>query len=309
MTILRTVVFAALLATLAAALGAQTPRPRITGISHLSVYTTAAEKAEQFYVHDLGAVKRSDPQNPAGRRFYFSPVQFVEVLPLPAVAPAKLRLDHAGYNTVNAEQIRLYLREHHVDVPDAVTKASDGSQYVEVKDPEGNPVEFVQPPVRPEAVPVNALSTRMIHVGYLVHSQAAEDTFYRNILGFRPYWHGGPTEGETAWVSLQVPDGQDWLEYMLVKGPETSGIPAVMTQDSAGVLDHFSLGVSNMEQSVTQLYNGDRLTARHSQAQIGRDGKWQYNLFDPDGIRVELMEFQPVGKPCCSAFLAPSPTR
>jgi hypothetical protein len=40
---------------------------------------------------------------------------------------------------------------------------------------------------------------------------------------------------------------------------------------------------------------------------MGRDGKWQANLYDPDGTRVELMEFQPVTKPCCSNFTASSP--
>jgi hypothetical protein len=42
---------------------------------------------------------------------------------------------------------------------------------------------------------------------------------------------------------------------------------------------------------------------------MGKDGKWQANLYDPDGTRVELMEFQPVAKPCCSDFTASSPTR
>jgi hypothetical protein len=51
------------------------------------------------------------------------------------------------------------------------------------------------------------------------------------------------------------------------------------------------------------------LTARHSDPKIGRDGKWQVNLYDPDGIRAELMEFQPAVKPCCSPFLLPSPTK
>jgi hypothetical protein len=34
--------------------------------------------------------------------------------------------------------------------------------------------------------------------------------------------------------------------------------------------------------------------------QIGRDGKWQLNLYDPDLTRAELMEPKPVQKPCCS---------
>ena len=41
--------------------------------------------------------------------------------------------------------------------------------------------------------------------------------------------------------------------------------------------------------------------------QMGLDGKWQANLYDPDGTRVELMEFQPSVKPCCSTFTAASP--
>ncbi len=294
----------------ACAFGQERPqdRPKITGISHLSVYTSDAAQAERFYVHDLGAMKGAAPQNPAGVRYYFNPIQFVEVLPLPQGPASVNRLDHAGYNTVNSEGLRKYLASHGVAVPATVTKGSDGSEYFEVKDPEGNRIEFVQPPEHPMSVPVNPLSHHVIHIGFIVHDAAAEDSFYRALLGFRPYWHGGMQADATDWVSQQVPDGTDWFEYMMVKGPEKTGIPPAMSQDTVGVLDHFSLGVPNMEKAVTLLYAGDRMTAKHSPPQIGRDGKWQYNLFDPDGIRVELMEFQPAAKPCCSPFLLPSPT-
>ena len=36
---------------------------------------------------------------------------------------------------------------------------------------------------------------------------------------------------------------------------------------------------------------------------IGRDGKWQLNLYDPNSTRVELMEPKPVRTPCCSPIL------
>ncbi len=284
-------------------------RPKLTGISHLAVYTTDPAKAETFYVHDLGAIKGPDPENPAGVRYSFSAAQFVEVLPLPTGPASVNRLDHAAFNTSDADAMRKYLQAHGVEVPSSTTKASDGSQYFEVKDPEGNKVQIVQPPANPAPLSENPLSSHIIHIGYLVHDAAAEDAFYRTLLGFRPYWHGGMKEGVTDWISQQVPDGSDWLEYMLVHGPEKSGIPASMSQEQLGVLDHFSLGVENMEKSVTLLYQGDRIAGRHSQAQIGRDGKWQFNLYDPDGIRVELMEFQPSGKPCCSPFLLPSPAK
>jgi hypothetical protein len=85
-------------------------------------------------------------------------------------------------------------------------------------------------------------------------------------------------------------------------------IPAAMSQQNAGVLGHFLLGVPNIEQAV-KMYAGDRLTARHRTQRLGATGKWQVNLYDPDGIRAELMEFQPSVKPCCSPFLAAGLTK
>lgn len=96
---------------------------------------------------------------------------------------------------------------------------------------------------------------------------------------------------------------------MKVKGPEKTGVPADMSQQTAGALDHFSLGVPNIEQAVNLLYTDDHLNARHSDLKIARDGKWQPNLYDLDGIHAEFMEFQPSAKPCCSPFLAANPTK
>jgi hypothetical protein len=74
-----------------------------------------------------------------------------------------------------------------------------------------------------------------------------------------------------------------------------------------GVLNHVSLAVGNMEAAMTRLYAEDRLPERHDGPSMGRDGKWQANLYDPDGTRVELMEYHAVAKPCCSSFTAADP--
>jgi catechol 2,3-dioxygenase-like lactoylglutathione lyase family enzyme len=286
-------------------------RPKITAVSYFSILATDPAKTEFFFVHDLGAEKRPDPENSLGARYYFNAVQFVEVLPisLPISPPMINRFDHVAFITANAEALRGYLAAHGVEVPPAVTFGSDGSRYFTVRDPEGNRVEFVQPPAHPDPGSPNPLSDHIIHVGYIVHDPAAEDAFYVALLGFRPYWRGGMKDDQVDWISQQVPDGTDWIEYMVVKGTEKTGIPADMSQETAGVLDHFALGVQNMEHSVDLLYVGDRLKARHSQPQIGRDGKWQINLYAPDGTRAELMEFQPSAKPCCSPYLLASPTQ
>ncbi len=283
----------------------------------MAVYTGNAAQTERFYVHQLGLKRASDPENSQGARYYVNQEQFIEVLPLPADAGVN-RLDHIGYITANADQLRRYLGAHHVSVPSSVEHASDGSQWFEVRDPEGNKVQFVQPPAKLLSVSdlntlydlpgADPIGRRIIHVGMLIRSREKEDTFYRGLLNFRPYWYGGMQPGKLDWVSQQVPDGHDWLEYMLTSGPSGSGIPAHILQKSLGVLDHFSLGVVNMEKAVTTLSAQDRLGDTPARPQMGKDGKWQFNLFDPDDVRVELMEFSAVEKPCCSSFTAANPS-
>ena len=286
----------------------QDARPKITGISHLSAYTADMGKTEKFYVHDLGAYKATDPENANGVRFYFSPTQFVEILPLPQGYTSINRLDHVAFVTADADGLRRYLGAHEIKVPSSVESGSDGSKYFTVKDPEDNKVEFVQTPATAAQIPNDPLSHHIIHVGYMVHNRANEDAFFRTVLGFRPYWYGGANDTVISWVSQQVPDGTDWLEYMLVYSKETQGIPPDMTSVQLGTMDHFSLGVPDIKATALVLYNEDRIPERSSGPRIGRDGKWQYNLFSPDGTRAEVMEFQPAGKPCCSQFTASSPT-
>jgi catechol 2,3-dioxygenase-like lactoylglutathione lyase family enzyme len=210
---------------------------------------------------------------------------------------------------VSAEGMRKYLAANGWKTPGAVTKGLDGSKWFAVLDPEGNKVEFVQPPANAKAIDApNAVGHHIIHVGILVHDQAAENKFYRDLLGFRPYWFGGMQDDKTDWVSQQVPDGHDWVEYMLTSGPSGTGIPANMTQHTLGVLDHFSIGEVSVPDTYKVLEAGNRLGGRHDGApKIGKDGKYQFNMYDPDGIRSELMNFHATEKPCCSPFTADDP--
>jgi hypothetical protein len=56
-------------------------------------------------------------------------------------------------------------------------------------------------------------------------------------------------------------------------------------------MNHIALGVPDIHKAREQLVkNGWKGT---EEPKIGRDGKWQLNLYDPDETRVELMEFTP----------------
>ena len=293
----------------AVVLAAAPTRPPLTSVSHLAVYAADPAKSEAFYVHDLGAVKMADPESPAGARYYFGPTQFVEVLPLPAGYSSINRLDHVAFDTADAEKMRQYLKASGVKVPTKVEAGSDGSRWFDVTDPEGTQVQFVQPPANPPAILANPLSSHIIHVGFIIHNRGNEDAFWRTILGFRPYWFGGMRDDHPTWISLQVPDGTDWLEYMVVGTPDTIGIPPTLSAANLGVLNHFSLGVANTRDAYTLLWNGDRLQGQKETPKIGRDAKWQLNLLDPDGTRAEIMEFHAIGKPCCSPFTASDPQK
>ena len=299
--------FGLALIAFAACAGAQ-ERPKITGISHMAVYTSDPAAAKHFYRDELGAQEQGDGENPQGVVYQLSSTQFVEVLPLPAQHSLS-RMDHVAFATPDTDALHGYFVARGYRDIDAVKTGSDGSKWFFTRDPEGNRVEFFQ--TGPHAVHASAepISPRIIHVGFLVKDRAAEDHFYKDLLGFRPYWYGAMHPGKVDWVSQQVPDGHDWLEYMMT-GPN-SDTPDADKVDARqlGVLNHFSLGVPNMESAVTALYANDRMqySPRHDGPQMGKDGKWQANLYDPDGTRVELMEFQPVMKPCCSDFTAASP--
>ncbi len=285
------------------------PRPKITGVSHLAVYAADLAAADHYFTFVIGAEKVADPENPQGVRYMVNSTQFVEVLPLPTGQGVN-RLAHVAFKTVNAEGLRAYLAAKGYETPAKVTHGSDGSRWFAVHDPEGNEVEFVQPPAHPAAVNAPKLvGHHIIHVGYMVHDRAKEDTFYRGLLDFRPYWYGGMKDDQVDWVSEQTPDSRDWIEYMMTGKPTDTGITPDITQVHLGVIDHVAIGAVSVNTVFQTLKAEDRLAGRHDDApKMGRDGKMQLNLYAPDDTRIEMMNFQPTEKPCCSPFTAPNPS-
>ena len=59
------------------------------------------------------------------------------------------------------------------------------------------------------------ISRRILHAGLTIRDAAAADRFYKDVLGFSEIWRGGRPEGVTNWINMRVPEGTDYLEYML----------------------------------------------------------------------------------------------
>jgi catechol 2,3-dioxygenase-like lactoylglutathione lyase family enzyme len=274
-------------------------RARILGIDHVSFYTTQPDGVNKLYSGTLGLASAA-PVESGGLVRYLVGRQWVGYSTAPD-AKANDRMDHVAFTTDSVVELRQYLIFKGVKVPE-VQEMSDHSRSLMVADPEGHRIEFVQRAKAETPVPPpSAVSRHMIHTGFLVRSREVEDHFYRDILGFRPYWHGGMKPGETDWFAIQVPDGTDWLEYMLNQ-------PERVDLQRMGVLNHISLGVADMKKAQAVLESHGWKPHDGEKAQMGKDGKWQLNVFDPDLSRIELMEFKPVEKPCCSDFTGPHPS-
>jgi catechol 2,3-dioxygenase-like lactoylglutathione lyase family enzyme len=291
----RSLLLALVIAT--APLGAQTAkRPAITGVAFARFYTTDAAGAQKFYGDTLG-FKRLQAND-----VWTYPVngsQWVEILTSPPPPQPNIRIAAVAFTTRNAAGLQRYLAAHGVK-PEMPLKNGEFG----VRDPEGNLVIFVQSgsnKLVANAPPSpTATSNRIIHVGFIVRDAAKEDAFWRDILGFHPYWHGGMTEQRTDWQSIQVPDGTDWLEYML-------NLPPTPSLKQAGVMDHFSLGVTHMADAIAALQKNGCEGPNCTNSKVGRDGKVQLNLYDPDLTRVEFMEFAATKEPCCSPLLGKQP--
>jgi catechol 2,3-dioxygenase-like lactoylglutathione lyase family enzyme len=275
-------------------------RPRIIGIDHVSFYTTQPDGVKTLYGGTLGLASAA-PVESGGLVRYMVGRQWVGYSSAPDLK-ATDRMDHIAFSTDNIAALRKYLIAKGVKVP-AIEGRADHALSFTVNDPEGHRIEFVEAgKTETQAPPLDSAASRhMIHTGFLVQSREVEDRFYHDLLGFRLYWHGGMQPGETDWVAMQVPDGTDWLEYML----NQSEHPDLRL---TGVMNHISLGVVDMKKAQAILESRGWKPHDGEKAQMGRDGKWQLNVFDPDLSRIELMEFKPVEKPYCAEFTGPHPS-
>jgi len=279
----------------------QPARPAITGISHVGLDEDDQAAAKKLYTDVVGWQSGPDYEHQDGLRFQVNSQQYVEIFPTGGNLQQP-ELDHVAYLTADADALLRYLRSKSVTVPAKVTKDSDGAKRFMVLDPEGNRVEFVQSTTK-TAVAMNdhELGNQIIHIGFVVRNRDAEDSFYRDTLGFRLFWTGSMKDGKPAWIDMQMPEGRQWIEYMMLD------IPADAPRAKFASPDHFSMGVVSLDDTVNTL-NKRGYPAQHKGDGTPRDGKRKMNLLDPGGTRVEVMEYKPYTDVCCGGYLGEQPS-
>jgi catechol 2,3-dioxygenase-like lactoylglutathione lyase family enzyme len=263
----------------------QPARPAIDGIAHVRVLAADLARARHFYGEVLGFSElRWDP---AGGVAIFSVNNRQRIVVRRGPAERDDRLVDLAFATASVTAMRDWLISRGLQVAAPAADSEAGGRVLSVTDPDGHAVALVETAPPSEAPPSrtdHALSHRILHAGLTIKDAAAADTFYKDVLGFSEIWRGGRTDDVTSWINMRVPDGTDYLEYMLQPTPSN--------RRQLGIDHHIALLVPDMQDAL------ERVRARtapddpnhRANPQIGRNNRWQLNLYDPDGTRVELME-------------------
>ena len=202
-------------------------RPPILGIAGVTILVSDVAEARKFYL------KLIDPDHPAniasetlpfvflpyGQRIQFEKCPFL----FPRTSWPKYR-----FSPNDLEGFKRYFNFNKVDF-DKVEKKHGGELIrLLLTDAEGHRISITDAYHLANSEDLNAglppsnLSNpvRIIHAGFVVKNRESADRYFVNELGFRPYWHGGMTEERDDWVAMQVPEGTDWVEYMLNISPD-----------------------------------------------------------------------------------------
>ena len=291
------------------AFGQAPQRPRITGVAHMALYVHDIERSRWFYKDFLGFGEPFQLDNPNGSLsltfIKINDRQYIELFP--EVKPGTDRLNHISIGVDNAEAMRAYLGAHGVQVPAAVPKGRIRNSNFNVKDPDDHTLEIVQ--YEPDGWSMrekgkfmthDRVSKHLLHMGILVGALEPAMKFYGEVLGFHEIWRGSSNDKQLSWVNMQVPDGTDYLEFMLY-----NDLPA---ENARGVQHHIALEVPDMAEAAKHLEAkpAKKDYTQPLEVRVGRNRKRQLNLFDPDGTRIELMESKTVdGVPAPSSKARP----
>lgn len=277
-------------------LTAQTPqRPRILGISHIALLAHNFDASRAFYSQFLGFEEAYNLKNPDGSlSMTFIKINDNQVVELyPERQPDTDRMTHYSLITDDIEAMRAYLAAKGFRVPSQAHRARIGNVSFDVKDPAGETIEMVQ--YMPDGKTMltkgqflnhNAISDHMMHVGVIVPPpMETEYKFYTDVLGFKEFWRGSADGKTLSYVNLRVPDGTDYIEFMLTK--------EMPPPTKRGGAHHLCLEVPSVPAAVAKLEAEPyykEVYKREIAIHVGKNHKRQANLFDPDGTRIEVME-------------------
>ncbi len=264
----------------------------IQGLAHVGFRVSDLAKARAFYSGILGYQEAFQVKQEGGdvllACFKINDDQYVELFPgLPP--DENVRLTHVALLTADIEKLHRMLKERGLD-PAPIRKGRDGNLNFSLTDPDHNRLEMIQYlpgslhwEARGRFLGPQRISDHLLHAGITVANLEAAMAFYRDKLGFRETWRGGPTDNEVRWVNMRMPGPRgDYVEFMLYSQPPN--------RQQLGSMQHICLEVPDIQQAHRKAVERGTPGEDRYKPRIGRNQRWLMNLFDPDGSRTELME-------------------
>jgi catechol 2,3-dioxygenase-like lactoylglutathione lyase family enzyme len=270
----------------------------LLGLAHVGIRVGDLAKARAFYGSVVGLDEAFTANNDDGSVFvaYFkvNDHQFIEIFP--GLKPDQVvPMTHIATYTADAQKLRNLMRERGLTPTQIRQGPRDGNLSFSLRDLPGQKLtflEFVQ--YMPESLHAKALgqhlserriSTHLEHAGIITTDVDAAYKFYVDQLGFRETWRRpNPDTGKVALIHLRMPGPSgDYIELSNLSGVTN------MARKRAGSAAHCSLEVRDIKTAFQQALDRGE-TKDRAQPRFGLDQRWQFNLFDPDGTRVEFMQ-------------------
>jgi hypothetical protein len=172
-------------------------RPRVTGIAFVRVKVSSLRN-DSLYRSLL-----QQPLDPGsclpfdGQCYRVNPVQRIELVKS-ADAENRNLLEAVGLYTSDIKTMRGFLAARGYQ-PSEIISDQHGTAYFDVLDPERHQLFFVSEPQGIAGASFGGgprIASAILHAGWVVQDREAMDRFYKEVLGFHVYWHGGMKEGD-----------------------------------------------------------------------------------------------------------------
>jgi catechol 2,3-dioxygenase-like lactoylglutathione lyase family enzyme len=272
-----------MLITVQFATGQNVERPPVWGIAKMTYLVSDFQVARDYYGDFLGFDEAFSYSSDKGKiiSFKVNDRQYLEFIE-DKDAKNKGRLVSVSFETSHMEQMRKFLQQSGIEVPDAVVTDGAGNEVILVHDNSGVPVEFID--FTPNSLHRNSkgkflsenrISKRIHHAGLYCIEADDNDSFYVQVLGFRELWRFPENREEKVVMNyLQIPDCVENIEHYTGRDINFS---------------HPCFLVDDMQETIYTLKErqGDNKISRPS---VGRGKRWLLNLTNSDGTRVEFTE-------------------
>lgn len=294
---------------LAAAYG---PLP-LHGLAQVTVDVRDLDAARRFYAQVLGYEEAFDLHDGAGQVtaafFKVNDGQFIELQPGRTGWQSIWRF---ALRTDDIERLRSMLVDRGFN-PTPIARRADGNLSFRIPHPPGEQmgyVEFLQ--YEPDSMSARTagqflgprrLSTHLEHLGIITTDYDAAYRFYKDGLGFKDrYLRYNHEQTKVVLDQLDIPGPK--LEF--VELFNDAGSPLPVTHKVARGAVHFALTVPDdmavYRETFARGIGGHRPPPRYAW-----DNRYNTNIYDPDGTRVEFMQPEDPQRPTPLVVYTPQP--